>query len=96
MLHVYLLFKGAIKVSCFDIKLTELIVIECCDGQESADRVPVGDGCKCVCEVLTGDLGESLCKTNCHVQGLFMFDNVPSHLKWAPDALSARKMVKSA
>ena len=38
VLHVYLLFEGAIKVRCFDIKLTELIVIECCDGQESADR----------------------------------------------------------
>jgi hypothetical protein len=34
-------------------------------------------------------------KTNRHAQGLFMFDNAPSHLKRAPDALSARKMVKS-
>ena len=34
-------------------------------------------------------------KTNHRVQGLFMFNNVPSHLKRAPDALSARKMVKS-
>ena len=25
-----------------------------------------------------------------------MFDNATSHLKWAPDALSAKKMVKSA
>jgi len=29
-------------------------------------------------------------------QGLFMFDNAPSHLKHAEDAISATKMVKSA
>jgi hypothetical protein len=29
-------------------------------------------------------------------QGLFMFDNAPSHLKRAEDAISATKMVKSA
>jgi hypothetical protein len=27
-------------------------------------------------------------------QGLFLFDNVPSHQKRAPDAISARNMVK--
>lgn len=35
-------------------------------------------------------------KTNGLVQGLFMFDNAPSHQKRADDAISARKMVKSA
>jgi hypothetical protein len=35
-------------------------------------------------------------KTNGLAQGLFMFDNAPSHLKRADDAISARKMVKSA
>jgi len=34
-------------------------------------------------------------KTNGWAQGLFMFDNAPSHQKWAPDAISARRMVKS-
>jgi hypothetical protein len=34
-------------------------------------------------------------KTNGLAQGLFLFDNAPSHLKHAPDAISARKMVKS-
>lgn len=34
-------------------------------------------------------------KTNGSAQGLFMFDNAPSHQKRAPDAVSARKMVKS-
>jgi hypothetical protein len=31
-----------------------------------------------------------------NAQGLFMFDNAPSHLKRAADAISATKMVKSA
>ena len=35
-------------------------------------------------------------KTNGLAQGLFMFDNAPSHLKRADDAISSRKMVKSA
>ena len=34
-------------------------------------------------------------KTNNFVTGLFMFDNAPSHQKRAPDALSARKMLKN-
>ena len=34
-------------------------------------------------------------KTNGYAQGLFLFDNAPSHQKQAPDALSARKMPKS-
>ena len=34
-------------------------------------------------------------KANGLAQGLFMFDNAPSHLKCADDALSAIKMVKS-
>ena len=34
-------------------------------------------------------------KTNGNAQGLFLFDNAPSHQKQAPDALSARKMPKS-
>jgi hypothetical protein len=34
-------------------------------------------------------------KTNGHSIGLFLFDNAPSHQKRAPDALSARKIVKS-
>ena len=33
-------------------------------------------------------------KTNDFVTGLFMFDNAPSHQKWAPDALSAQNMPK--
>ena len=33
-------------------------------------------------------------KTNGTATGLFLFDNAPSHQKRAPDALSARKMVK--
>ena len=33
-------------------------------------------------------------KTNGYAQGLFLFDNAPSHQKRAPDALSARKMPK--
>ena len=33
-------------------------------------------------------------KTNGFVTGLFLFDNVPSHQKQAPDALSAQKMPK--
>jgi hypothetical protein len=35
------------------------------------------------------------CKTNGTTQGLFVFDNAPSHLKRASDAISAQKMVKS-
>ncbi len=35
-------------------------------------------------------------KTNGLAQGLFMFNNAPSHLKHADDAISATKMVKSA
>ncbi|KAI0070203.1 hypothetical protein K474DRAFT_1609121 [Panus rudis PR-1116 ss-1] len=34
-------------------------------------------------------------KTNGTAQGLFLFDNAPSHQKRADDALSARKMVKN-
>lgn len=33
-------------------------------------------------------------KTNGFATGLFMFDNAPSHQKWAPDALSAQNMPK--
>jgi hypothetical protein len=39
------------------------------------------------------DIFES--KTNGYAQGLFLFDNAPSHQKRAPNALSARKMPKS-
>ena len=35
-------------------------------------------------------------KSNGLAQGLFLFDNAPSHLKHAADAISAIKMVKSA
>ena len=35
-------------------------------------------------------------KTNRLAQGLFVFDNAPSHQKRAADAISAKKMVKSA
>jgi hypothetical protein len=35
-------------------------------------------------------------KTNDVALGLFLFDNAPSHLKRATDAISATKMVKSA
>lgn len=35
-------------------------------------------------------------KSNGLAQGLFLFDNAPSHLKRATDAISAIKMVKSA
>jgi hypothetical protein len=35
-------------------------------------------------------------KANGLAQGLFMFDNAPSHLKRAKDAITATKMVKSA
>jgi hypothetical protein len=34
--------------------------------------------------------------TNCYSQGLFLFDNAPSHQKRALDAISARNMVKGA
>ena len=34
-------------------------------------------------------------KSNGLAQGLFLFDNAPSHLKRAADAISAIKMVKS-
>ena len=34
-------------------------------------------------------------KTKGYSQGLFLFDNAPSHQKRAPNALSARRMVKS-
>jgi len=34
-------------------------------------------------------------KANGLAQGLFLFDNAPSHLKRAADAISATKMVKS-
>jgi len=34
--------------------------------------------------------------TKGYAQGLFLFDNAPSHQKRAPDAISARKMVKGA
>ena len=33
-------------------------------------------------------------RTNGNAQGLFLFNNAPSHQKWALDALSARNMVK--
>lgn len=36
------------------------------------------------------------CKTNGLIEGLFLFDNAPSHMKRALDAISAKKMVKSA
>ena len=39
------------------------------------------------------DIFES--KTNGLAQGLFLFDNAPSHQKRADDAISATKMVKS-
>jgi len=42
----------------------------------------------------TIDIFES--KTNGLAQGLFMFNNAPSHMKHAVDAISATKMVKSA
>lgn len=35
-------------------------------------------------------------KANGLAQGLFLFDNAPSHLKRALDAISSNKMVKSA
>jgi hypothetical protein len=35
-------------------------------------------------------------KAQGRAQGLFLFDNAPSHVKRAPDALSARKMPKGA
>jgi hypothetical protein len=35
-------------------------------------------------------------KANGLAQGLFMFNNAPSHLKRAEDAITATKMVKSA
>ena len=35
-------------------------------------------------------------KTNGLAQGLFLFDNTPSHLKRAADAISTTKIVKSA
>jgi hypothetical protein len=35
-------------------------------------------------------------KANGLAQGLFLFDNAPSHLKRAADAISSTKMVKSA
>ncbi len=35
-------------------------------------------------------------KTNGLAQGLFMFDNAPSHQKCGDDAISSTKMVKSA
>jgi hypothetical protein len=38
------------------------------------------------------DVFEGLTKG--YAQGLFLFDNAPSHQKRAPDAISARKMVK--
>ena len=38
------------------------------------------------------DVFEGLTKG--HAQGLFLFDNAPSHQKRAPDAISARKMSK--
>jgi hypothetical protein len=38
------------------------------------------------------DIFEGLTKGN--AQGLFLFDNAPSHQKRAPDAISARNMVK--
>ena len=34
-------------------------------------------------------------KTNNFATGLFMFNSAPSHQKWAPDALTARKMPKN-
>lgn len=40
------------------------------------------------------DIFEGLTKGN--AQGLFLFDNAPSHQKRAPDAISARHMPKSA
>jgi hypothetical protein len=36
-----------------------------------------------------------VCKTNGLAQALFMFDNAPSYLKHATDAISATKIVKS-
>ena len=35
-------------------------------------------------------------KTNGLAQGLFLFNNAPSHLKRAADAISATKIIKSA
>jgi hypothetical protein len=40
------------------------------------------------------DIFEGLTKGS--AQGLFLFDNAPSHQKRAPDAISARNMVKGA
>jgi hypothetical protein len=34
-------------------------------------------------------------RTNGFATGLFLFDNAPSHHKWADDALSARNMLKN-
>ena len=43
----------------------------------------------CIIDIFKG-------KSNGLAQGLFLFDNAPSHLKCAVDAISAIKMVKSA
>ena len=40
------------------------------------------------------DIFEGRCKG--YAQGLFLFDNAPSHQKHAQDAISARNMVKGA
>jgi hypothetical protein len=39
------------------------------------------------------DIFEQL-TANTPAQGLFLFDNAPSHIKCTPDALTARKMPK--
>jgi len=57
-----------------------------CDGYFDADQL-----CNQIDNAI--NIFEGITKN--HAQGLFIFDNAPSHQKRADDALSARKMPKS-
>ena len=59
--HVNFLLKGSIEVGCFDVELAKLVVLGGGNGEEGSNGVPPGNRCESECEILSGDLGETLC-----------------------------------
>ncbi|KAH8986707.1 hypothetical protein EDB92DRAFT_1787601, partial [Lactarius akahatsu] len=74
-----------------------------CDGKDREARITFKPGLNCdryfdannLLEQVEGAIDIFEGKTRGYVQGLFLFDNAPSHQKQAPNALSARNMAKN-
>lgn len=58
--HVDFFVERCIEVSCFDIELMDLEVVEGGNTEEGTDGIPMGDGCKCEGEILPRNLREAL------------------------------------